>query len=183
MGYKSVESDFCYIVFVFKYCFVQSRCMPIWNRVKFFSDLWFLPIGFKLLKDEVRLWFATKRFDHLVKKESNIMLFSSGLAAAPFPHRKSPFPSPRIHNICLLLFCSFFCQICECFHHKILYIFSLSSESYSTGCGVMRPPSLLPSHILLSFWTMIINKGMIINEDTWMIKTKGWSYLWTKGWL
>ena len=29
---------------------------------------------------------------------------------------------------------------------------------------------------------MIINEGMIINEDTWMIKTKGWSYLWTKGW-
>ena len=52
----------------------------------------------------------------------------------------------------------------------------------STGCGVMRPPSLLPCHILLSFWTMIINEGMIINEDTWMIKTKGWSYLWTKGW-
>ena len=105
------------------------------------------------------------RFDHLVKKESNIMLFSSGLAAAPFPHRKSPFPSPRIHNICLLLFtCSFLSNLQMFSSQNVLYFFSLSSESYSTGCGVMRPPSLLPCHILLSFWTMIINKGMIINE-------------------
>ena len=43
------------------FCSVQMYT-PIWNRVKFFPDLWFLPIGFKFSKDKVRLWFATKQF-------------------------------------------------------------------------------------------------------------------------
>ena len=155
MGYKSVESDFCYIVFVFKYCFVQFRCIrPFGTELNFslISGSFPLASSFQRIKCVYDLQQNSfPRFDHLVKKESNIMLFSSGLAAAPFPHRKSPFPSPRIHNICLLLFtCSFLSNLQMFSSQNVLYFFHFPLKAIVLVVALCVPRAFyLPTYCFL----------------------------------